>query len=453
MERSFEVGIDGGGVTGFAALLVLVLYTNVTRIVLFERRGGPARVNSSRENNSQTLHMGRAESNYDEAQAVAVAADAELVVGFIETFAPTVGAPMATHMIAVGALEVAAFRKRFAMLAPHFPDLRLLERDDLAAVAPKLVEGRDPNEPIVSLFSTAGYAVDFQSLGEAMYEKAVEAAKAMGKTVEVRFDTEVERVERTADGFALHANGVRYDVRTLEIAAGNGSLLVAHQLGFGLEYAMLPVAGSYFVADTCVDAKVYGFQDPEIPFAAAHVDPDVNRRTEMRFGPTAMPLPFLERGSWKTVWEFLRVGTMSPRGLWGLARVLFNLHLLLFGLKNMLYELPVIGKYAFAAYAARKVIPTMRAGMLRVAKGAGGIRGQLIDLTTGKLLKAQRIVAPNDLPANCIPSPSPGASKCLGNAADSVRNHVRWLGPAYWFDEARMRKELRRIRPVPTASA
>lgn len=278
MERSFEVGIDGGGVTGFAALLVLVLYTNVTRIVLFERRGGPAQVNSSRENNSQTLHMGRAESNYDEAQAVAVAADAELVAGFIETFAPNVGSPMATHMIAVGPDEVAAFRARYAMLSPHFPDLRLLEREDIAKVAPKLVEGRDPNEPIVSLYSTAGYAVDFQSLGEAMYAKAMEAARAMGKTVEVHFDTEVERVERTEGGFAIHANGVRYDVRTLEIAAGNGSLLVAHQLGFGLEYALLPVAGSYFVAKTCVDAKVYGFQDPEIPFAA---------RTSIRTSMTA----------------------------------------------------------------------------------------------------------------------------------------------------------------------
>lgn len=454
MQRNFQVGIDGSGVTGLAVLLTLVLWTNVDSILVVDRRPGPAQVNSSPENNSGTLHQGRAESNYTEAQAVEVDGDAQLVVGFIERFAPDVGKPMATHMIAVGAKEVAAFRERFAMLSPHFADLQLLERDQIAKMAPKVIEGRDPGVPIISLYSEAGYAVDFQKLGEAMLRKALEAAREMGKTVEVRFNTEITRVERTAEGFALHAKDERFHVRTLEVAAGNGSLLVAHQLGFGREFAMLPVAGSYFVTKALLDAKLYAFQDPEIPFAAAHVDPEVNDRTVMRFGPTARPMPFLERGSWKTLWEFLKIGTLTPRGLWGVAQVLFNLHLLTFGLKNVLYELPFVGVYFFTWFAARKLIPSIRASDLRIAVGAGGIRGQLVNLNTGKLMKGERIPAPEGMPCNCIPAPSPGASKCIGGAIKSVRSHVRWLGEGFWFNEQKMRADLTRANyGLPVQSA
>jgi malate dehydrogenase (quinone) len=450
---SHEVGVIGLGVTGLAAILTLIRYTNVQSVIGIERRPGPAQVNSSRENNSQTLHMGRAESNYGLEQALAVDGDAQHVVGFIEQFAPEAGKPMATHMIAVGSDEVEAFRKRFEMLSPHFPDLHLLERAQIAMVAPKLIEGRDENEPIVSLYSEAGYAVDFQSLGEAMLRVARETAERMGKTLTILFDTGIEYVERTDDGFAIYVDGARHSVRTLEIAAGNGSLLIAHQLGFGHEYALLPVAGSYFVTRASLRAKVYGFQDPEIPFAAAHADPDVNDLSVMRFGPTAKPLPLLERGSWRTTYEFLRVGTLAPRGLWGVARVLLNAHLLAFGIKNMLYELPLVGVYFFAALAARKIVPTIRARDLRIAKGAGGIRGQLVDVNAGKLMKAERIPPPEGMPCNCIPAPSPGASKCLGGAIVSVRNHVRWLGPEYAFDEDRMRAELRRTNYALPAAA
>ena len=449
MRNDYEVGVLGAGVTGIATVLTLILYTNVRSIVIFERRPGPAQVNSSRVNNSQTLHMGRAESNYTEAQAVAVSEDAQLVAGFVERFAPEAGQPMSTHMIAVGTAEVAEFRKRFAMLSPHFPDLRLLERSDLARMAPKLIEGRDPNEPIVSLYSEAGYAVDFQTLGEAMLAKAVAEAKRMGKTLDVHFGTQVDVVRREKDGFAIVVKDEEYLVKTLEIAAGNGSLLIAHQLGYGKEFAMLPVAGSYFVTRTLLDAKVYGFQDPSIPLAKAHSDPDVNDRGVMRFGPTARPMPLLERDSWSTLWEFVRVGTLSPRGLWGLARVLLNLHLLKFGAKNVLYELPYVGKWFFANMEARRIFPTIRARDLALAKGAGGIRGQLIDLRTGTLMKAERILPPDGVHANCIPSPSPGASKCLGNAIVSVRNHVAWLGPGYQFDETGMRAGLRRTNYGP----
>lgn len=444
MRNEYEVGVLGAGVTGIATALALIRYTNVTSVVMFERRPGAAQVNSSRVNNSQTLHMGRAESNYNEAQAVAVSEDAQLVAGFVERFAPEAGQPMSTHMIAVGDAEVAEFRKRFTMLSPHFPDLRLLERNDLETIAPKLIEGRDPNESIVSLYSEAGYAVDFQTLGEAMLAKAVSEAKRMGKTLDVHFDTQVDAVRQEKVGFAIVVRKEEYFVRTLEIAAGNGSLLIAHQLGYGREFAMLPVAGSYFVTKTLLDAKVYGFQDPSIPLAKAHSDPDVNDRGVMRFGPTARPMPLLERDSWSTLWEFVRVGTLSPRGLWGLARILLNLHLLTFGAKNVLYELPYAGKWFFARMEARRIFPTIRARDLALAQGAGGIRGQLIDLRTGALMKAERILPPDGVHANCIPSPSPGASKCLGNAIESVRNHVAWLGPKYTFDETGMRADLRR---------
>lgn len=452
-QLATDVVIIGGGISGLATLFALVRYSGVRRIVLIERRKGPAKVNSHPRNNSQTLHRGCAESNYTLEQAAAVARDAAMVLGFVERFARGAGRQMPTHMIGVGAAEVADFRRRARDLCALFPDLRLLERADIALISPELIEGRDVNEPIVSFYSESGYAVDFEKLGERFLEMALEDAVRLGKTVTVAFDQEVTglRFDETTRIFHLSGPGLSVLAKTLEIAAGNSSLLFARKLGLAKHFAMLPVAGSYFVTGPVVQAKVYGFQDREIPFAAAHADPDINDASAVRFGPTAMPVPLLERDSWASIWEFLRVGTLSLQGFLGILRVIARPRLLAFGLKNLLYELPLVGAYFFAVLAARKIVPTIRARDLRRVSGAGGIRGQLVDLSQGGcLLKVERIPIPPHIPANCIASPSPGASRCLGNAIESATRHAAWLGVA--FRETEMRAELSGEQP-PNAAA
>lgn len=435
---------------GACLLLLAVLWSTFTSFVVFERRSGPGQVNSSPEANSHTVHRARAESNYKIAKALMVSGMADLLIAFIKLFAPQVGRPMPTHLLGVGAEEVAVFRERFRVLSRFFPDYQLLEREDIARMEPALVEGRDPSVPIVSLYSADGFAVDFQMLAEAMIDIAVREAGKRGKTVEIHYNTEVTRVERTADGFALYANGQRYEVGSLEIAAGNSSLLTAKALGFGLRYTMITVGGSYYVARNRIRGKVYKFQREGMQNAAVHVDEDVNNPDIMRFGPTAdLPpffLPFLERGSYPSILEYARMGTLNPRALWASMRAALSWKYFKFGLQSFCYKLPLVGKLLFTWFEAQKLIPGIRSRDLTLVKGAGGIRGQLVDMSTGTMADITRIEAPEGMPCNCIVAPSPGASACFGNALLSMRNHARWQNQT--FDEARMRAELGVPEPV-----
>src|SRR6185503_224060 len=60
----YEVAIVGGGIIGTALLYALARYTNISHIVLLEKHAAFATVNSSSDNNSQTLHFGDIETNY-----------------------------------------------------------------------------------------------------------------------------------------------------------------------------------------------------------------------------------------------------------------------------------------------------------------------------------------------------------------------------------------------------
>lgn len=44
-----------------------------------------------------------------------------------------------------------------------------------------------------------------------------------------------------------------------------------------------------------LNGKVYMLQNPKLPFAALHGDPDILANQNTRFGPTALMLPKLER--------------------------------------------------------------------------------------------------------------------------------------------------------------
>jgi malate dehydrogenase (quinone) len=442
-----NVIIEGLGVTGMAVLLHLALFTNVNHVTAVDRRPGPAQVNSSPENNSQTEHQGEAESNYNRDKVIEVHAMAQLQIGFIENFAPHAGRRIDTHMIGVGAEEVALFEERFEWLVKLLPHLRLLRRAELAIMEPKLIEGRDPNEPIISIYSNRGFMVDFQQFGEAMLDKTMEMVRDGGRDFEILFNTDCGNERRIEGGFALTVGGREVTCRVLEIAKGNGSILVAHRLGYGSNLVTLPVGGGYYVAPVQVNSKVYGFQDDRIPLAAVHLDPDLNNAGVMRFGPTAEPIPMLEPDSLLSAWEFMKTGTLTPRGLFGVCMMLtFNLFLVWFGLRNMRYRIPFVGKWLFARYAAQKIMPSIRARDLTRASGKGGVRGQLVDLDTWKLSKLTRILPPKGVHANCIPAPSPGASAAMGNAVISVRNIVKWLGPEYTYDEAAMREAFA-VRP------
>ena len=101
--------------------------------------------------------------------------------------------------------------------------------------------------------------------------------------------------------------------------------------------------------------------------------------------------------------------------------------------------MPIVGKILFLQ-EVRKVVPMMRYGNLKLRKGAGGIRPQIVNLKTGDLEMGDASIVGNKIIFNT--TPSPGASVCLGNAHRDAQRIVDFLGQEYKFDEEKFQKEL-----------
>ena len=71
-KKIYEVLIVGGGVTGTALAYELSSFTNVRQILMLEKYGRLATMNSHPLNNAQTSHSGDTETNYDLAHALKI---------------------------------------------------------------------------------------------------------------------------------------------------------------------------------------------------------------------------------------------------------------------------------------------------------------------------------------------------------------------------------------------
>ncbi len=434
-SSSYDVVIVGGGVTGTAALYALSRYSNLKRILMVERRHNVAQVNSNVVNNSQTLHTGDIETNYSLEAALKVRAGADLVAGFVDNYASDICLRIHKMVLGVGEQEVQSLKDRHREFAEQFPDLRLLGREELIDVEPMTVVDRKADEPVIALHTHRGYAVDYRRLSESF----VRMAKGGEAHIDFCFHLAVSGIERREGGFVIKMGGDEVFARAVIVAAGSPSLMFAQALGYGREYAILPVAGSFYLSRNLLKGKVYTVQNPKIPFAAVHGDPAVYDSKETRFGPTARPMPLLERHHYATFMEFMRTGTATPRGIIAALRVAGDWDIAKFLLRNAAYDLPYFGKRIFLK-DAKKIVPSLTAADLTLDRGAGGIRGQLVDKRVGKIARGHdKIVGEGII---FIMAPSPGASYCLGNAVEDARTLGAFLGDSYRFDEEGMRRDL-----------
>ena len=183
-------------------------------------------------------------------------------------------------------------------------------------------------------------------------------------------------------------------------------------------------------------------QIKKLPFAAVHGDPAVDNPNETRFGPTMKVLPVLERRNPKTVVEFLRLFEFRFDAVTSLIKILADKTIFLYILKNLLYDLPFIGKRMFVKREVKKIVPSMKARDVRFGRGLGGIRPQIVDVKKKAMVMGEgKIVGDNiifDL------TPSPGASVCLKNAEVDAKKLIEFLGRKYAFHEARLKTELTR---------
>ena len=420
-DKIHQVAIVGGGVCGTALLYMLAEYTDINDIVLIEKYDGVAKVNSHSRNNSQTIHCGDIETNYSLEKATKVKAAAQMLVNFAKRLpdASKIIFKYPKMVLGVGETECRQLRQRYQTFREVFPEMKLLEKADIGAVEPNvvMVNGSMRPEPCVALAVLDDYsAVDYQQLSQAFVR---EAKKHTDKQLSVELNCHIEDIVEQDGVFSLISKNQVIKARSVVVSAGGHSLLLAQQMGYGLEFSCLPVAGSFYFTPQKLNGKVYTVQNDKLPFAAVHGDPDVLVEGKTRFGPTALLLPLLERYNSSTFFEFLRVLKLDSRVLrvfWDLFRVKDIRNYIL---KNFLFEVPLLRRWLFLK-DARKIVPSLQFKDVQFAKGFGGVRPQLIDKANAKLMLGEAKINPGTgIVFNM--TPSPGGTSCLENAETDMR--------------------------------
>lgn len=443
-SNQYDLLIIGAGVSGSALLYLASRYTDIKHIGLIEKYAAPARVNSLSSNNSQTLHCGDIETNYTLEKALKVKRAASMLRNY------SLAQPDAHHIIfkypkmvlGVGARECQLLRDRFEVFGPHYPNLKLLDKKAIARIEPNVSMKGDKfrEDEIIALGSTDEYtAVNFEALSRSFVRQAqIEADKHDDRTLDIHYNQFVEHIRIDRDGFIVENDGVCYRTKSLVVCAGGHSLKLAHDMGYGHHYSVLPIAGSYYFTPHLLNGKVYTVQNDALPFAAIHGDPDVQVPGSTRFGPTALVLPILERYNLKTLPDFLQVFRFDRRVAKVLKDLLSVKDIRNYMLKNMLFEIPLIRKILFLK-DARKIIPALKFSQLSFARKVGGIRPQLIDKDNCKLLMGEAKID-TGMGAIFNMTPSPGGTSCIENAELDLRTVAKHLGAS--IDEEALQRDL-----------
>ncbi|AFZ74068.1 FAD-dependent oxidoreductase [Natronobacterium gregoryi] len=437
MSGKYDLVIVGGGISGASLLYTTATFTDLDSIALIEKESEIAAINSHCTNNSQTLHFGDIETNYTLEKAEDVKEGAELLAGYLEHYDPDreMHDKRSKMVLGVGEEEVTQLEHRYEAegFGDLFPKLEPIDREEIAELEPKVVEGRDPGTEMLALQTPDGYVVDYGEVAKSLVDRASEE-----DGVDIYTGTEVEDITETTDGYTLSTDDGPFDCAATVVAAGSHSLQMAKELGYGEDKVLLPVAGSFFLAEDFLNGKVYTLQMKKLPFAAVHGDADVHDAGSTRFGPTAKLVPTLERGRLSTVSDFFDVFGLNPSAFLSYANILADRILLPYVLKNLVYDLPAVGPRAFLPHV-QKVVPSATLEDIERANGYGGVRPQIVDTENRSLDMGEAKIVGDDIIFNI--TPSPGASTCLKNAMQDTHTLLEFFDEEYAFDEAAFRED------------
>jgi L-2-hydroxyglutarate oxidase LhgO len=448
MSKLYDIVIDGAGIIGGCDTLAAT-FTGARSIAVIEQYSMPAQVNSKSTHNSQTIHEGDIETNYDESQCIKVKHDSAPLVDYVKRHGTEdMHEQYSKMVIGVGSQEVEDLEDRFEWLQHIYPHLKLIHGSEIAKYEPKVMEGRDPLEAICALQSDEGHAVDFWKVTESVLDRARARAQDNGQVLDEYFGTKtlgMEKDERTGHYRIFTENGT-IEAKTVIASMGAHSLMFAKSLGYGENLGVMPVGGDFFLIPAdFANGKIYTKQDPKRPFAAPHADNDLVYLCT-RLGPTAIPLFVLERGKLSTFADFLRTNN-DPRVALAYGKLFIDNFD--FAIKNMRYGMGERGIDLFMPNI-QKIFPTIRREDVRRAPEKGGLRPQLINLETLDLYKGEaRIVSPNGDAVFNI-TPSPGASVCMSVGARDADTVAKALGTQFdreaYFKDIKEGPRLKKIK-------
>jgi malate dehydrogenase (quinone) len=435
-----DILIVGGGVVGTALLYTLSKYTNVKNICLIEKYSDFGLVNSASTQNSQTLHFGDIETNYTLEKAKSVKRYADLVMKYLENNKSEnndekLFSKYSKMVLAVGKKQVEDLKTRYTLFSPLFPNLRMITKDEIGKIEPRVVEGRNADEEILALITDDGYTVDYGRLSHSFANKA----KELNKEIKIHLSTRLSGIVKNPDSYLAITDKSEIEAKVVVVAAGSYSLLIAKSLGYGKDFSILSMAGSFYTGPKILNGKVYTIQVAKLPFAAIHGDPEVHNENITRFGPTAKPIFLLERYNRSTFVDYWRTFGRGIQPVLSLLKITFDKVFLSYILMNFLYDFPIIGKRLFINQI-RKIVPNVKLNDIKFAKGIGGTRPQTVNNKTHKLEMGEAKLVGDKIIFNI--TPSPGASTCLGNAYSDTLKIMDFLENKFTFDKAAFEKDL-----------
>lgn len=439
INKLFDTAIIGGGVAGCSLLFTLARYTDINNIILFEKYDEVSQLNSNPKANSQTLHVGDIESNYTLEKAKKVKESSSMIKNYIENFQEIniSGFKSDKMLLAVGEDEIKELKARYTEFKELYPYLELWDEKFLATFEPKLLENR--KEPIMAMGARGQITtVDYKKLSESFIQKSLDT----DKNIQMRYNEEVTKITREEDGYyKITSDTTNFRAKSIVVNAGAYSLLFAQDMGYGEEYATLPIGGSFFFTkEKLLNSKVYTMQNPKLPFAAIHADPDCTQNWNTRFGPTAFALPKLERYHSLHLKDLINALNIDK----DVTQVYMNLFkdstIRRYIFKNAIEEIPFIGKEVFV-HDAQKVIPSLKVSDLTFAEGYGGMRPQIIDKKKHELLLGEAKISKNGIIFNM--TPSPGATSSLAIAMQDTKAICQYLSKS--FDLEKHQREIQML--------
>jgi len=435
-----DILIVGGGVSGTALLYTLSKYTDVKNIGLIEKYSDFGLVNTASTMNSQTLHFGDIETNYSFEKAKSVKRMADMVMNYLESDIAKNGPKnlfikVPKMVLAVGKEQVDTLAKRYESFSKLFPNLRMIGKEEIGKIEPRILEDRDPNQELLALITEDGYTVDFKKLSHSF----VENAKKENPGICFYLSTKVIKIIKNENSFKVISDKGEFEASAVIITAGSHSLKIAKSLGYGKNFSILSMSGSFYTGPKVLNGKVYTMQVAKLPFAAIHGDPEVHNPNVTRFGPTAKPIFLLERYNYSTFWEYWKTFGIGIKPVLSILNILFDRVIFNYIIKNVIYDIPSIGKRAFLK-EIKKIIPGIKLNEIRFAHKVGGTRPQIINNTTKKLEMGEAKIVGDKIIFNI--TPSPGASTCLGNAFEDTTKLMEFLDNKFKFNKEQFEKDL-----------
>jgi malate dehydrogenase (quinone) len=421
-------------------LYTLSKYTDVRYIGLIEKYHDLGLVNSASTMNSQTLHFGDIETNYTLEKAKKVKHSADMVMRYLE-YEKTADSnekifiKVSKMVLAVGKDQVDTLRERFKSFGEVFPKLKLIEKEEIGIIEPRIVKGRNPEQELLALETEDGYTVDFGKLSHSF----VNNARKEKPDLSIFLSTRVLRIIKETDGYRLITNKGEFEASAVVVTAGSYSLMMAKSLGYGINFSILSMSGSFYTGPKVLNGKVYTMQVAKLPFAAIHGDPEVNDENITRFGPTAKPIFCLERYNFSTFFDYWKTFGLGIKPILSIFRISSDRIIFNYLLKNVIYDIPSIGKRYFLN-EVRKIVPEIKLNEIKFAKGVGGTRPQIINNTTRKLEMGEAKITGEKIIFNI--TPSPGASTCLGNAYEDTVKIMDFLDNKFTFNKKKFESDL-----------